>query len=121
MALKAITPDYESHTENRDLPELYHGNLMIYVHWEEHLSFVAAIALPLPPQTPFGAIREAIAAVYGPHPDWDRIDWSKVIWKIDGRSVNPDPEKSIADHGMHHKSLLRFWTPGLEGYQGTRN
>lgn len=121
MTLRAITPDYENYTENRDLPELYHGNLMIYVHWEHHMSFVAAIALPLPPQTPFGAIKEAVGGIYGPHPDWEKIDWSKVIWKIDGKDATPDFEKSIADHDMRHKSLVRFWTPGLDGYHGTKN
>lgn len=121
MALKAITPDYEKYTENRDLPGLYHGNLMVYVHWENHLSFAAAIALPLPPPTPFGVIKEAIAGIYGPHPDWEKIDWSKVIWKIDGKDATPVMEKSIADHGIGHKSLIRFWTPGLDGYKGTQN
>jgi phenol hydroxylase P4 protein len=94
---------------------------MVYIHWEHHMSFVAAIALPLPPQTPFGAIKDAISGIYGPHPDWEKIDWSNVIWKIDGESAKPDSEKSIADHGIGHKSLVRFWTPGLDGVNGSKN
>ncbi len=121
MALRAITPDYEKYTENRDLPELYHGNLMVYVHWEQHASFTAAIALPLPPPTPFGVIKEAIGGVYGPHPDFAKIDWDKVVWMIDGVKVQPDDAKSIADHSIGHKSLIRFWTPGLAGWKGTGN
>ena len=92
MPVKAITPDYEAHTQYRDLPSLYHGNTLVYVHWEEHVSFVAAIALPLPPQTPFGAIKDIVADIYGPHPDWAKIDWSKVVWMIDGQKVTPSRE-----------------------------
>jgi phenol hydroxylase P4 protein len=121
MALKAITPDYENYTQHRDLPELYHGNIMVFVHWEHHMSFVAAIAFPLPPATPFGVIKEASGGVYGPHPDWEKIDWSKVIWQIDGKTATPAMEKSLADHGLGHKSMIRFWTPGLDGCNGTKN
>jgi phenol/toluene 2-monooxygenase (NADH) P4/A4 len=27
--------------------------------------------------------------------------------------------KSLADHGVGHKSLIRFWTPGLAGYKNS--
>lgn len=120
MPVTAITPDYEKFTEHRDLPELYHGNQMIFVHWEHHMSFVAAIALPLPPQTPFAVIKEAIGGVYAPHADWAEIDWSQVVWSLDGQPATPDFSKSLADHGLGHKSLIRFWTPGLDGYHGAK-
>jgi phenol hydroxylase P4 protein len=121
MSVKAITPDYVAHTENRDLPELYHGNLMVYVYWEEHLSFVAAVALPLPPATPFGVIREAVGGIYGPHPDWEKIDWATVEWTIDGKAASPDPATPIGDLGIAHKSMVKFRTPGLNGWKGTGN
>ena len=38
---------------------------------------------------------------------------------IDGRRVEPQFEKSLAENGMHHKSLVRFWTPGFDGFRGT--
>ena len=38
---------------------------------------------------------------------------------IDGVSTKPDMAKSLADHGVGHKSLIRFWTPGLNGYKGS--
>jgi phenol hydroxylase P4 protein len=29
--------------------------------------------------------------------------------------------KSLADHGVGHKSLIRFWTPGLTGFKGSKS
>ena len=69
---------------------------------------------------PFGAlVSEVIATHYAPHPDASKIEWDKVEWMIDGKKVTPDFEKSLAENGMKHKSLVRFWTPGLSGYKGT--
>lgn len=121
MAITAITPDYEKHIPYRDTQDLYHGALLVYVHWEQHISFTSAISLPLPPDTPFGAITEIVAGIYGPHPDFAKIDWSTVVWMINGKKIYPDFAKSIAENGVGHKSLIRFWTPGLDGYKGSKN
>ena len=51
----------------------------------------------------------------------EKIDWSNVTWQIDGKHATPDFGKSIADHSMGHKSLVRFWTPGLDGFKGSLN
>ncbi len=40
---------------------------------------------------------------------------------IDGVKVQPDFAKSIAENGVGHKSLIRFWTPGLNGWKGSSN
>ncbi len=118
MALQALSPDYEKHIEYRDAEKNFHGNRVVYVHWEEHLSYCAALAFPLPPDMPFAAFLEAIVkGHYNGHPDFDKIDWDRVEWTIDGVKVKPDLSKSLADHGVGHKSLIRFWTPGLGGYK----
>jgi len=120
MALRALSPHYEEHIEYRDLEKNFHGNRVVYVHWEEHLSFCSAIAFPLPPDMPFAAFIEAIVKPhYAPHPDFAKIDWDAVEWMIDGVKTKPDLGKSRADHGVGHKSLIRFWTPGLNGYKGS--
>ena len=120
MSVIAITPDYADHIELRDAPGNFHGNIVVYTHWEEHLSFCAALAFPLPPAMPFGAlVSEVIKPHYAQHPDAEGIDWSKVDWMIDGHRANPDMSRSLADNGLHHKSLVRFWTPGRNGYQGS--
>lgn len=119
MSVTAITPDYEKHTETRDRVENFHGNNVVYLHWEEHLSFCAAMAFPLPPDMPFGAmVSEVLTPHYNAHPDFEKIDWDTVKWSIGGKDATPDMGKSLADNGVGHKTLIRFWTPGLHGYQG---
>lgn len=106
--------------EMLDKKENFHGNQLVYLHWEGHNFFCAPLAFPFPPEMPFGAVlKEILPTFYGMHPDFEKIDWQKVTWKVDGEDVTPDPAKSLADHGVGHKSLIRFWTPGLNGYQGS--
>ena len=121
MSVTAL--NYEKYRENidfRDAQKNFHGNMLVYVHWEEHLSFCAALAFPLPPGMPFGAMVEAVIAPhYAAHPDAASIDWSKAVWMIDGVKKTPDMAASLEANGMHHKSLVRFWTPGLSGFKGS--
>ena len=63
--------------EFRDAEKNFHGNRVVYLHWEQHLSICAALAFPLPPDMPFAAFIEAIVKPhYNFHPDFDNIDWS---------------------------------------------
>lgn len=120
MSVIAITPDYEKHATFRDEEGNFHGNRLVYVHWEQHLSFCSAIAFPLPPVMPFGAfVEEVVKPHYAAHPDAAAADWSSVVWMIDGEETTPDLAKSLEENGIAHKSLVRFWTPGLNGYKGT--
>ena len=61
MSVTAIAPDYEKYVEFRDVEKNFHGNRVVYVHWEEHLSFCSAIAFPLPPAMPFAPTTRAVA------------------------------------------------------------
>jgi phenol/toluene 2-monooxygenase (NADH) P4/A4 len=120
MSVAAITPDYEKHIEFRDLEKNFHGNRVVYLHWEQHLSFCSAIAFPLPPAMLFETFVEAIVKPhYSAHPDFQHIDWSQVVWMLDDEKKTPDMAKSLEDNGLRHKSLVRFWTPGLRGYKGS--
>ncbi|WP_297366731.1 phenol hydroxylase subunit P4 [Acidocella sp.] len=119
MAVIAIDKDYAAKTGPRDTRESYHGNIMVYVHWEEHLFFCATLAFPLPPAMPFGAlVSEVIAPHYAAHPDAAHINWSNVEWMINGEKTKPDFNASLEANGIDHKSLIRFWTPGLHGETG---
>lgn len=116
MAVTALKEGYTG--EDLDREDNFHGNQVVYLDWEDHRMFCTALAFPLPPDMPFGAlISEIMPTYYGPHPDFARIDWNNVEWKIDGIEVVPDPEKSLADNGVRHKSLIRFFTPGIKGYK----
>lgn len=114
MPVVALHPDY--HAEAADAPTRFHGNHLLYVGWREHLLFCSPICLPLPPDMPFGAlVSEVLPGLFGSHPDFAQVDWSRVEWTESGRPLRPDPGKSLADNGLVHKSLLQFRTPGLGG------
>jgi len=114
----AAIADYNFPSSDR--VENFHGNQLVYVHWLEHLSFCAATAYPLPPEMPFGAlVGEVIPGTYGPHPDFEKIEWDRVEWQLDHEPFTPDMEASLGAQGVGHKSLLTFRTPGLNGYKGS--
>ena|SRR5690554_1986301 len=117
MPIHAITPDYSGTV--RDSADNFNGNQLVYVGWDHHLMFCAAFAYPLPPQASFKTLRdEVIPDAFSPHPEWEKIDWSKAIWLLDGQPFEPQLDVSLKDQGIGHKSLLRFQTPDLKGYKG---
>lgn len=106
--------------EPKDKVANFHGNLLVYVHWVDHLLIIAPIAVPLPPDTPFATlIDQVIPNAYAVHPDLHKIDWPSVQWIIDGQQTSIERDKSIADHDVGHKSVIKFITPGLTGIAGT--
>ena len=93
---------------------------LLYIGWEDHLLFCAPVCLPLPGETPFGALTsEVLPGVYGAHPDFARIDWSQVLWFKSGQPWQPDSTKSLQENGIGHKDVIRFRTPGLTGIGGS--
>jgi phenol hydroxylase P4 protein len=118
MAVVALSANYVG--EVKDRVENFHGNQLLFIGWEDHLMFCAPLCIPVPAGMPFGAlVKEALPGLFSSHPDWERIDWSKVQWLLSGKPFAPAPEKSLADNGIGHKSVLRFRTPGLNGIQGS--
>ncbi|RME65121.1 MAG: phenol hydroxylase [Alphaproteobacteria bacterium] len=102
-----------------DRQENFHGNILTYWHWEKHLMFCSPIALPLAPDMPFGAVVEQVMpGAYGAHPDFAKIDWAKVSWRLNGAPFKPERDKSLRDNGLGHKSVVTFATPGLDGIGG---
>ncbi len=118
MTVKAIA-DYPGVA--KDTQDKFHGAQLTYIGWLDHLMFCAPFAFPLPPDMPFGAVIEAvIPGAFGTHPDFAKIDWSKVEWaRSNGKPFNPDPTKSLAENGLKHKDSITFRTPGLTGIKGT--
>lgn len=103
-----------------DSVDKFHGNQLLYIGWEDHLLFCAPFAFPFPPAMRFGdIIAGVLPGVFGYHPDFAQIDWSKVEWLKSGQPWQPDVEKSLAENGLKHKDLIRFRTPGLTGIKGS--
>lgn len=116
MPVKAMSPDYQG--EMKDRVDNFHGNQVVYVGWDHHLMFCAAFAYPLPPEMPFGAlITDVMPEAFSQHPEWEQIVWEKASWTLNGKPFTPDLSKPMNQQGISHKSLLRFKTPELKGFQ----
>ncbi len=46
------------------------------------------------------------------------FDNTEVIWEIDGKVITPDPNKSLKENSIGHKSYIQFSTPALDGKIG---
>ncbi|EIT70980.1 MULTISPECIES: phenol hydroxylase subunit P4 [Hydrocarboniphaga] len=117
MPVKAIKPGY--HGEYKDGVENFHGQQLLNISWDKHIMFGFPVCIPVPPQLPFGAlIEKVLPGIYGAHPDFAKIDWSTVQWSTAKGAFVPEPERSLAEHGLRHKEQIRFRTPGLDGHNG---
>lgn len=118
MSVTALYPyafDAADRRENFPAP-------LLYIAWDDHLMFCSPVCLPLPAETPFGALAsDVLPGIYGAHPDFGRIDWSAVEWLKSGRPFAPDPALSLAANGLGHKDVIRFRTPGLTGIAGSHS
>jgi phenol hydroxylase P4 protein len=118
MSVAAITPTYVG--ERRDRVENFHGNQIVYVGWDRHLMFCSPVAFALPPETPFSKLQdEIIPGAFSQHPDFAQIDWSAVVWHLNGAPFSPSRDKSLVEQGVDHKSIIRMATPGLNGIKGS--
>jgi phenol/toluene 2-monooxygenase (NADH) P5/A5 len=88
MAVVALEPGYEGTV--LDARENFGPNQLVYLHWEKHLMFCAALAFPLPPEMPFAAlVGELIPQFYGPHPDFDPSTGRRCAGRSTARSSCP--------------------------------
>ena len=116
MPVHAITPDYQG--EVMDKRENFGDNQVVYVGWDHHLMFCAAFAYPVPPQMPFSALlNDVMPTTFAPHPEFEKVNWETAEWLLDGQPFIPQLDVALEDQGIGHKSLLRFQTPELKGFQ----
>lgn len=102
-----------------DSEDKFHGNQVVYVGWDKHLMCCATAAYPLPPDMPFGTmVEKVLPEPYALHPHFKEIKWDDVVWLLDNKPFTPDMDASLHDNGIHHKSCVRFQTPGLEDSSG---
>jgi len=93
---------------------------LIYLAWDEHMMFAAPLVQSLSPTTTFlDLVQTVMPKLYGEHPQFQQIDWNKTQWFRGSVMFTPRMQGSLAEHGLSHKSVLRFRTPGLEGLRGS--
>lgn len=98
----------------RDAQENFNGNQVVYIDWNRHRFFCAALAFPLPPEMPFAAlVSDVITTAWANHPQFERINWDEVQWTLDDEPITPNYEASLLDNKIGHKSLLEFHTPDI--------
>ncbi|MCP3022967.1 phenol hydroxylase subunit P4 [Cupriavidus basilensis] len=106
--------------EPADREAVFHGNRLLYIGWDRHLLFCAPHCLPLPPSMRLrDVVENVLPGVYGYHPDFARIDWSRVEWLRGGEPWQPDLDRTLEENGLGHKAVIRFRTPGLDGIGGS--
>ena len=106
--------------QSADRLENFHGNQLLYIGWDQHLMFCAPFCLPLSPNMRFGdVIEKVLPGVFGYHPDFAKIDWSKAEWLKSSQPWQADFDQTLAELGLKHKDVLRFRTPGLTGIKGS--
>lgn len=116
MPVKAITDNYTG--EVKDRRENFGDQQIVYVGWDRHLMFPAPFAFLVPRDMPFSALMaEVLPVSFSVHPDWSQINWDQVQWLLNGASFTPNPNQSLLAQGIDHKSVLRFQTPELKGFQ----
>lgn len=116
MPVNAKSADY--HGDFKDRQKAFNGKQLLSICWEKHTMMGAPACIPVSPDMPFGMlVEQVIPSIFNAHPDFDQIDWSRVLWRTSAGPFVPDPDKSIAEHGFPHKALLLFRTPGLDGYR----
>lgn len=117
MSVTAIRPGY--HGDMKDTVDKFHGNQILGISWDKHLMYATPMCIPVPPQMPFGAlVEQVLPTLFGQHPQFAQIDWSKAEWLRSDEPFTPAFDKSLADNGIGHKAFIRFRTPGLEGLSG---
>lgn len=90
------------------------------VGWDEHMLFAAPATVRCDLAMPFASfVADVLPTLYARHPDFKRIDWSKVQWFRGPALFTPRHDRSLADQGFEARSVLRFRTPGLEGLKGS--
>ncbi|WP_299183989.1 phenol hydroxylase subunit P4 [uncultured Neptuniibacter sp.] len=116
MPVNAITPDYKG--EVLDKQENFNGNQVVYVGWDHHMMFCAAFAYPVPPEMSFKTLlHEVIPEAFSLHEEFSSVNWETTEWLLDGQPFIPQMDVSLKEQGVNHKSLLRFQTPELKGFQ----
>lgn len=92
---------------SRSRQELYGDDLMVHVWWRNNNWHCAANAIRVPSTMTWSEMIDGIVTPWAAcDPDFDPANYGG--WVIDGRSVRPDPDQTLSELGIRHKSLVEF-------------
>jgi len=114
MPVIALAPDYTG--EVRDRVDNFNGIQLMYFGWDRHMLFCSPFTVPVPPSMPFKTlVEDVLKPLLAAHPGGAAIDWERARWLRSATPFVPDPEASLGDNGLGHKSVLRLQTPEAAG------
>lgn len=106
MAVKAL---YDYDFPSADRQELFGDDQLVYVHWEGNLFFCSAACFRAPRDMPVSAFLSDIVGPWaGSDPEFDAE--AITSWQLFDEAIELDGDRSLADHGIGHKALLKFRT-----------
>jgi phenol/toluene 2-monooxygenase (NADH) P4/A4 len=100
------------------LPDQTHvfSSPLLNITWHDHLMFATPLCIPVASYLSFRNFTdEVLPSVFGEHPDFSLIDWSRAQWSKNNEFWIPKFEKSLWNNGVRHKDVLCLRTPGLTG------
>ena len=76
-------------------------------------------AYRLPPDISLGDfLTQMFCPDHKHHPEYSKIDYTTLVWTLDGQPWAPVLDKSLRENGVTHMSYLSFRAPGLDGLNG---
>jgi phenol/toluene 2-monooxygenase (NADH) P4/A4 len=105
-------------TANGAVPDQAHyfASPLLNIAWNDHLMFAAPLCIPVPSYLRFGEfLNSVLPSLFGQHPDFTKIDWSRAQWSKNNEFWIPKSDKSLWDNGVRHKDVVCLKTPGLTG------
>lgn len=107
MSVRAITNDYRFPSRSRQ--ELYGDDQLVDVMWQGNPMFCSAASFRAPKAMTWS---EFLAGMVDPWAsnDPDYTAGTGHDWTVDDRPIAPDPQASLAELGVGHKSLITFRT-----------
>lgn len=105
MTVRALSPGYDFPSRSR--AELYGDDQLVNVLWRGNMMFCSAACFRVPKAMTWAAFVEQMVDPWaGSDPGY--VPGSPRGWVLDGRPLEPDGERTLADLGVGHKSLLEF-------------
>ncbi len=94
---------------SRSRQELYGDDQLVHVLWRDNLMMCSAACFRAPRAIPFGDfVKTMVEPWAASDPDFDPSAVGS--WMLEGETIQPKDDETLADLGVRHKFLLSFTT-----------